>query len=175
MFVTLQYLDERADLLNDSPQATRSEQLRMLGAFLNTAHAALANWAQVEAQCEAQGVAPESLGLTKPNLPLVEVTYRKVTRAKPRIAGEHYRETPGREAVVHTGPVVKVDRNKVRQVYFTIADSNRRPVSDEEEAEPRIGFTAVKIEGLLSFGFADPFVQAKFLKEAKRLEREASA
>lgn len=86
--------------------------------------------------------------------PVVHVTYSKVTKSKPRLGGEHYREMPGVAPTVHSGPITAVARNKKGEVYFRLRDNMRL---DPRTGEPM--WTALKPEGLTSFmvlGFAAP-------------------
>lgn len=77
---------------------------------------------------------------------LVRVTYRKQTRAKPRIAGEDYVADPALRSDAHEGIMYAAPTNKRREVYLRLADGARRP---DETAEH--GYTCLKPEGLTSF------------------------
>lgn len=126
-----------------------SVQRAMLTAFLNTAEGTLKTQAELKAVT----------GQSQPNLlPRIVVTYNKVTKAKARIENRDYRGTPGVAMDTHMGVVVKVARNKKGEVYFTILDENRTGTS--------AGFTAVRLEGIRSFSFADAGVQSAFLATA---------
>jgi len=118
-------------------------QQAMLGAFLNVSADALA------------------AGMPAAGLPEVRLTYTKVTKAKARMGGVDYREIPGASFDSHLGRPVKVARNKAGAVYFTLVDANR----DEGS---RAGFTAVKLEGIRSFMFADPSIQRAFEDKARQ-------
>lgn len=77
---------------------------------------------------------------------LVRVTYRKQTRAKPRIAGQDYVADPALRSDAHEGIMYAAPSNKRREVYLRLADGARRP---DETAEH--GYTCLKPEGLTSF------------------------
>ena len=125
---------------------SEQKQRAMLTAFLNAAETSIKARAEVKAQS----------GLDTPNmLPKVVVSYGKVTKAKPRIAGEAYRGLPGVAHSTHMGQVVKVARNKQGRVYVTMVDENR----DGQ-------YTAIRLEGIHTFAFNDADVQAKFLTAA---------
>ena len=80
------------------------------------------------------------------------LTYDKCTKAKPRIAGEHYDPLPGVVAKCHTGTVVAAPTNKKGEVYLRIRDAARAPLPGEVAVEgEEAGWTAVKPEGLTSF------------------------
>jgi hypothetical protein len=83
----------------------------------------------------------------------VTVTYDKVTKAKPRIEGQHYQALPGTTNKLHTGTVVAAPTNKKGAVYLLVRDAARAPVAGEEpvEEEDEAGWTAMKPEGLTSF------------------------
>ena len=128
---------------------TEQVQQFMLTAFLNVAEATLKVRAEVKAQT----------GLAQPNtLPRVVLTYSKVTKAKSRLPGQDFAGVPGVASDTHMGQVVKVDRNKQGKVYFTVRDENR--------AGEKTGFTAVRLEGIRTFAFANPTVQRQFLTAA---------
>ena len=125
-------------------------QRAMLASFLNVAEATLKTRAEVKAQT----------GLDQPNtLPRVVITYGKVTKAKPRIEGQDYAGVPGVAYDTHMGQVVKVARNKQGRLYFTVRDENR--------AGEGTGFTAIRLEGVRTFAFANPAVQQQFLEAAQ--------
>lgn len=156
MFLTFEQAEQLCPRLDDNPQATRQEQLAMLVSFLTVAEASLAN----------------NMGHT---LPAVNVTYEKVTRAKPRIEGQDYLGTPGVSNRTHIGRAVKVGRNQQDgHPYLTLGDASRMP-SEQPADAVRMGFTCVRLEGLLSFGFADPFVMATFLQAARQAAQARSA
>ena len=83
----------------------------------------------------------------------VTVTYDKIGKGKPRIAGEHYEPLPGVTNKCHTGTLVAAPTNKKGEVYLRIRDAARAPIPgatqnpDEDEA----GWTAIKLIGLKSF------------------------
>jgi hypothetical protein len=81
----------------------------------------------------------------------VSVTYRKVTKAPPRLPGRDFAARPAAVAVAHEGPVVFVGRNRAGVPYFRLVDANR-------DRGDREGFTCVRLEGLRTFLFADPRV-----------------
>jgi len=82
----------------------------------------------------------------------VTVTYDKQTKAKPRIAGEHYDPLPGVVAKCHTGTVVAAPTNKAGAVYLRIRDAARAPVPGETpDPDAEAGWTCVKPEGITSF------------------------
>jgi hypothetical protein len=125
-------------------------QRAMLASFLNVAEATLKTRAEVKAQT----------GLDQPNtLPRVVLTYSKVTKAKARVEGQDYAGVPGVAFDTHLGQVVKVARNKQGRLYFTVRDENR--------AGDKVGFTAVRLEGVRTFAFANPKVQKQFLEAAQ--------
>lgn len=126
-------------------------QQAMLGAFLNVTHDALA---------ALPNLTDEMAAALRASMPEVEVTYTKVTSAKARIGGQDYREKPGTAMDCHRGQPVTVRRNKAGSPYFTLLDANR----DLGDAR---GFTALKLEGLRSFGFADPKIQQAFEEKAR--------
>ena len=127
-----------------------SVQRAMLTAFLNTAEGALKTQAELKAVT----------GQAQPNLlPRVVVTYSKVTKAKPRIGNRDFRQTPGVAQDTHMGQVIKVARNKQGELYATILDENRTRTG--------AGFTAIRLDGIRTFGFADPSVQQAFLNAAQ--------
>lgn len=122
------------------------EQRIMLTSFLNVAETFLA-------QREAMGRARIHLPNT---LPRVTVTYGKVTKAKARIAGQDYRGRTGVAYDTHEGRVVKVARNKEGRVYFTLTDDNR----DGK-------YTAIRLEGLRTFAFANADHQRQAVEQAR--------
>ena len=80
------------------------------------------------------------------------LTYDKCTKAKPRIAGEHYDPLPGVVAKCHTGTVVAAPTNKAGAVYLRIRDAARAPLPGETpDPDAEAGWTCVKPEGLTSF------------------------
>ena len=83
---------------------------------------------------------------------VVTVTYDKVTKAKPRIEGEHYQALPGTTNKLHTGTLVAAKDGK-KGLYLLIRDAARAPVAGADPVEPEdeAGWTAVKPEGLTSF------------------------
>lgn len=82
----------------------------------------------------------------------VTVTYDKQTKAKPRIAGEHYDALPGVTVKVHTGTVVAAPTNKKGETYLRIRDAARAPLPGETpDPDAEAGWTCVKPEGLTSF------------------------
>lgn len=82
----------------------------------------------------------------------VAVTYRKVTKAKPRIAGEHYQPLPGVEPIFHEGTLVAAPTNKKGAVYLLVRDAARAPLAVEGDEEPEAeGWTALSLNGLESF------------------------
>ena len=128
------------------------EQRIMLTSFLNVAETFLAQRATMGAA-----------GVAMPNtLPRVTVTYSKVTKAKARIAGRDYRGRTGVAYDTHEGRVVKVARNKDGRVYFTLTDDNR----DGK-------FTAIRLEGLRTFAFADADHQRQAVEAASRVTANA--
>lgn len=82
---------------------------------------------------------------------LVAVTYHKVTKAKPRIAGQHYQPLPGVEPIFHEGTLVAAPDNKKHETYLLVKDAARAPVVGEDEEEEAAGWTALKLTGLKSF------------------------
>ena len=133
------------------PQMGRMEQLVFLTSTINIAAPVLAS-----------PIPASQLGL-----PLVKVTYRKVTNCKSRSPGKDYKRAAGLQAATHIGRIIKVARNKQDgHIVLTIDDINRAPRNGEGE-EKEVGFTAVRLEGLRSFTFADPLVRRGALKRLK--------
>ena len=126
-------------------------QRAILGAYLNTVHATLA------AHKLSQAAAGASIKVPAPIFPEVVVTYRKVTKAKRRIAGEDYRGLPGVRFDTHMGRIVKVARNKAGQVYFLLVD------------DARDGFTSLRLEGVTGFAFKRAEDQEAFMGMARNL------
>lgn len=122
------------------------DQRAMLTAFLNEAHSKL----EAVAEAEARGIQAYT------DLPQVMLRYRKVTKAKARIAGKDYRPLPGVSFDTHLGPVTTVARNKQGRVYFTIKDRNRAGTGRP--------WVAVRLEGVVSFEFEDADIQAERLR-----------
>jgi hypothetical protein len=116
-------------------------QRLMLHSYLNVAKDGLAAGLPVEA------------------FPAVVLDYRTVTQAAPRKAGEDFRGLPGVSSTTHIGRAVKVARAKQGHVYFTLLDANR--------AGEGAGYTAVRLEGIRGFAFAEPSVQTAFLARAR--------
>lgn len=149
-FIELNEIQDRAYAIEAQGEGRygvdAEQQLVMLAAFLNTAQGFL-----------KQLSAAKGLGVPLPNtLPAVVVTYRKVTNAKSRKAGDDYRALPGVRYFTHMGKPVIVRRNKKGAPYFVLADANR---SGDGQ-----GFTALKLEGITGFSFKDPQVQAQALR-----------
>ena len=127
-----------------------SAQRLMLASFLNVAESTIKVRAEVKAQS----------GLDQPNtLPRVVITYSKIGQTKARIDGQDYAGIPGVAFDTHMGQVVRVKRNKEGRLYFTVRDENR--------AGEGIGWTAIRLEGIRTFAFANPKVQAQFLQTAR--------
>jgi hypothetical protein len=101
-------------------------------------------------------------GLPVETFPALVLDYRKVTKAKPRKAGEDFRGLPGVSSSTHIGRSVKIARAKAGgHVYFTLLDANRAAEGN--------GYTAVRLEGIKGFAFAEPSVQTAFLARARAL------
>jgi hypothetical protein len=81
----------------------------------------------------------------------VAVTYHKVTKAKPRIAGQHYQPLPGVEPIFHEGTLVAAPTNKKGNVYLLVSDAARAPIPTDDEEETATGWTALSLAGLKSF------------------------
>jgi hypothetical protein len=82
----------------------------------------------------------------------VAITYQKQTKAKPRIAGEHYQPLPGVQPIFHEGTLVAAPSNKKGEVYLLVADAARAPVQgDSVSDDDATGWTAFKLTGLDSF------------------------
>jgi hypothetical protein len=143
-----------------------AEQRAMLTTFLKVASNFLAQKAALEAQ-----------GLKVPNtLPSVTVTYtldyNRSTKPRPRIAGQDYRGRTGVGVNTHEGQVVNVKRNKAGRLSFTIRDKNRdRPATDTKDAV--VGFTTVRLEGLITFAFTSTEAQAEALKALRSVAASA--
>jgi hypothetical protein len=145
MFVELNEIQNRTTKLTEygmgEHAADVATQRAMLTSFLNVARSSL----------EA-GMPPE-------DLPKVVITYRKVTGTKARRQNVDYSPLPGVFFDTHIGQPCKVARNKKGEPYFTLLDANRQGTKG--------GYTAVKPEGILTFAFADPSTQARFLSRAR--------
>ena len=130
-------------------EVSEAVQRVMLASFLNVADEFLKNRAELSAK-----------GLNTPYvLPEVVITYSKVTKSKARVAGVDYAGIPGVAFDTHTGPVVKVARNKLGKLYFTVKDNNR--------AGDKVAFTAARLEGVRTFHFKDQDRQREALAVAR--------
>lgn len=131
---------------------TQTEQQAMLTAYLNDASQRIAD---AKASFERTGIE------SKANVPEIEITYTKVTKSKARKANVDYQEVPGVSYATHKGPAVRVLRNKLGEVYFTLLDANRVNAQGER------GFSAIKFPGILSFRYADTQAQRDALAKAR--------
>jgi hypothetical protein len=84
---------------------------------------------------------------------VISVTYDKVTKAKPRIEGQHYQALPGTTNKLHTGTLVAAKDGK-KGLYLLVRDAARAPIPGEIKKageDDEAGWTAIKPEGLESF------------------------
>jgi len=146
MFIEMNEVRNRTAKIEDQGAGrfavSKDTQRALLATYLNVAQSSL----------EA-GMPPEAL-------PPVIITYRKVTKAKARIEGVDYAALPGVFYDTHIGRAVIVRRNQRGEPFFTLKDANR-------DRGDQAGFTAIKLEGILSFAFAEPAVQRAFLARAR--------
>lgn len=127
----------------------------------------------------------------------VAVTYRKVTKAKPRIAGLNYQPLPGVEPIFHEGTLVAAPTNKKGAVYLLVRDAARAPLEvieaphggempvgpkkDEEGEEVVTGWTALSLAGIESFRvlpngrLPGPVALAREVAKAQALTEVAAA
>lgn len=124
-----------------------AEQRQMLTQFL------VDTKEREEASLEFERRTGERPPVTRPD---VSLEYRKVTKTKPRVAGRDFGGRPGVSVTTHEGPVVVLKRNKAGRVYFTLVDNNR----DGK-------FTALRLEGIQTFSFANATAQKEALAKAR--------
>jgi hypothetical protein len=153
---TINEIHHMARRLESHSRATRDEQVIMLASFVNMAGQVL------------YGLFPVM------QLPLVKITYHKVTKAAPRKGGEDYLPSPGLSSNAHIGRIIKVARNKQDgHIYMTFDDGGRELTPDNRARRQAMGrseiaFTAVRIEGIVTFEFVDPMIQRQAVASLRK-------
>lgn len=146
-FVSLTEIETKTERLKDQGSGHfavgKTAQRLMLHAFLNVAKQSL------------------EAGIPSVALPAVVIEYRKVTRTPKRIRGEHFAGMVGVPNTTHIGRVTSVFRSAAGNVVVRVKDATRAGEAD--------GFTAIRLEGIQGFGFAEPAVQRAFLARAAQV------
>ena len=81
----------------------------------------------------------------------VAITYKKIGKGKPRIAGKTYKPLPGVTPNFHEGVLFAAPTNKKGAVYLSILDAARAKVEPEEGETTEAWFTNVSLAGITSF------------------------
>lgn len=97
----------------------------------------------------------------------VMLTNKRVSKGKPRIAGEDYNPLAGLSCEAHTGTLVAAPTNKRGEVYLRLADAAR---GTDENPE---GWTAISLAGIQSFRVIGPPLPGPVARAAAEAMRTA--